>query len=495
MSQVALKEITLPPKTIPANIESEQLLLGSIIVNNYVINAVADFLLPEHFYEPIHQKLFKTIINVFAKGLSISIVTLTASLQHDNQFNAVGGREYLNKLIAAAAVIVNAYDYAKIIHDLAIKRELINLGEDIVNNTYSATISESASQLLESAEAGLFKIANEGISDKFFEHMATPVSLSLETINKAMKNRHTTTGITTGFDDLDSKLFGFHNSDLVIIAARPSMGKTAFALNLALNACKHFVYKNSQENKEDPNEAQGSVGFFSLEMSAEQLATRVISMHAEVDASRIRSGNIDTTQYESIRKSAESLSQMPLFIDDSGALTISAIRTRARRLKRKNNLSILFIDYLQLINSSTKKENRVLEISEITQSLKALAKELNIPIIALSQLSRAVETREDKKPMLSDLRESGAIEQDADIVMFIYREEYYLSRKEPQHGSQEHLDWEKKVHTSHSVADIIIAKHRNGQIGKVSLKYDSALTRFGNIEQYTPAQQYAAYRA
>jgi replicative DNA helicase len=457
------------------DIEAEQLLIGSILNNNEVQNQVGDFLKAEHFYEQIHQKIYEQILHLMDKGMSASVSNISSILSKDNSFNEIGGRQYLTNLQAMSIVVFNNYEHAKIIYDLYIKRNIIKIAEEVVNNTYESNISRKSSELLEEAEMKLFNLATQGFQEKGFERISKSIKDSLLTINRVMKSTSSITGITSGFKDLDDKLSGFHNSDLVILAGRPSMGKTALALNLALNSAIALASKH----KDDPNPP--SVGFFSLEMSSEQLATRILAMNSEIDSSRLKSGNINESDYNKLQKTSDYLSSLPLFIDDSGMLTISAIRTRARRLKRKNNLSILFIDYLQLISGNSKKENRVLEISEITVGLKSLAKELNIPIVVLSQLSRAVETREDKRPMLSDLRESGAIEQDADIVMFIYREEYYLARGIPPESSVEkHQAWQEKINKVLSEAEVIIAKHRNGPIGTVKLHYNSNHSKFGN---------------
>ncbi len=468
------------PRITQANVEAEQLLIGSIIANNEVLNQVGDFLKSEHFYEPIHQKIYSGVTTLLEKGLSASLLSLSSILSKDEAFIALGGKEYLARIVTRSIAVVNNLDHAKIIYDLALKRSLIQIGEDIVNETYDATIKHSAAELMEGAEVKIFNLATDGFNEKGFEKVGNSISESLTSINRAMKSKENTTGVTTGYTDLDHKLFGFQNSDLIILAARPSMGKTALALNLAINACNSLHVKN----KDEANPI--SVGFFSLEMSAEQLSTRLIAMHSNVDSTAIRSGKITESEYNSLRKHAEKLSELPFFIDDSGALTISAIRTRARRLKRKHNLGILFIDYLQLISGNNKRENRTLEVSEITMGLKSLAKELNIPIIALSQLSRAVESREDKRPMLSDLRESGAIEQDADIVMFIYREEYYLTRKQPVAGTKDYAEWQDQLNKAHNLAEIIIAKHRNGPIGNATLFYDGNHSKFGNLEKTNP---------
>ncbi|ADE30072.1 replicative DNA helicase [Rickettsia prowazekii] len=468
------------PRVLPSNIQAEQMLLGAIITNNALLSYVSEFLRNEHFFEPIHQKIYDAIEKIIEKGLIATPITLRSMLTQDALFKEIEGEGYLAKLITMSMMVINPIDYGKIIYDLAIKRNLINIGEEVVNNAYNSSLAVAAKEQIEYAEAKLYDLTKEGLNEKSFTKVGISISESLASINRAMKNNDHVIGISTGLLDLDNKLFGFHNSDLIILAGRPSMGKTAFAINLALNTCNNMRLKNIRDNQEIK-----SVGFFSLEMSSEQLTTRLLSLCAEIDSTALRTGMLSEDKYNRLRKEANTLSELQFFIDDTPALSISAIRTRARRMKRKHNLGILFIDYLQLIRGVSKSENRVNEISEITQGLKAIAKELNIPVIALSQLSRAVELREDKKPMLSDLRESGTIEQDADIVMFIYREEYYLTRKEPVAGDAKHAEWLDKLNKVYNIADIIIAKHRNGPVGNVSLYYDSQFSKFGNLEKRT----------
>jgi len=466
------------PRVLPSNIQAEQMLLGAILTNNELLSYVSEFLREEHFFEPIHQKIYKAIEKITEKGLIATPITLRSMLTQDELFKEMEETGYLAKLITMSMMVINPVDYGKIIYDLAIKRNLINIGEEVVNDAYNSTLEFEAKEQIEHAEAKLYNLVSEGINEKSFTKISIPISESLASINRAMKNNDHVIGISTGLLDLDNKLFGFHNSDLVILAGRPSMGKTAFAINLAFNACNNMRLKNIRDNQEIQ-----SVGFFSLEMSSEQLTTRLLSMCAEIDSASLRTGMLSEEKYNRLRTEAMTLSELQFFIDDTPALSISAIRTRARRMKRKHNLGILFIDYLQLIRGTNKSENRVNEISEITQGLKAIAKELNIPVIALSQLSRAVELREDKKPMLSDLRESGTIEQDADIVMFIYREEYYLTRKEPIAGDVKHAEWLDKLNKVYNTADIIIAKHRNGAVGNISLYYDNHFSKFSNLEK------------
>jgi replicative DNA helicase len=472
-------DLTLSRK-LPSNIQAEQMLLGAILINPDLLNHVSEFLKADHFFEMLHQKIYYSIEVINEKNLTVTPITLKSMLEREESFKQQGGIDYLNKITTLAMMVINPRDYGRIIYDLALKRELIKAGENIVNSAYDSSIEHDANKQIEQAENILYNLATKGIGEKGFVQIKDPISESLVSINRAIKNADHVIGISTGLIELDMTLSGFHNSDLVIIAARPSMGKTAFSLNLAINACNSLKLKN--QNSENPM----SVGFFSLEMSSEQLASRILSMHTGIDSSDLRSGNVREERYNTLRKAASELTELPFFVDDTPALSISAIRTRARKLKRKHNLGILFIDYLQLITGANHYDSRVREVTEITQSLKAIAKELNIPVIALSQLSRAVELREDKRPMLSDLRESGSIEQDADIVMFIHREEYYLSRKEPSPGDEKYMEWQANLSKVHNIADIIIAKHRNGPVRNLQIFYDNRYSRFGNLQKHLP---------
>ncbi|MFK7973715.1 MAG: replicative DNA helicase [Rickettsiaceae bacterium] len=464
-------------RQLPANVQAEQMLLGAILINSELIEQINEFLKPEHFYEVLHQKIYTAIEILLEKGISASPVTIRSMLEKDALYNEIGGHEYIVKLTTIAMVVINPYDYGKIIYELAIKRNLIAIGETVVNDAYDSTLEHTANEQIEQAESKLYLLASEGMKEKGFVAMRDSVADSLISINRAMKSSDHITGISTGLIDLDHKLSGFQNSDLVIIAGRPSMGKTAFAINFAFNACK-ALQRKAEEGTMPP-----SVGFFSLEMSSEQLASRLLSMMAKVDSTHLRNGKVSEEHYNDLRKAAVELTDMPFFIDDTPALSIAAVRSRARKLKRKHNLGIIFVDYLQLLRGSGKSDNRVLEISEITQGLKALAKELHIPVIALSQLSRAVEQREDKKPMLSDLRESGAIEQDADLVMFLYREEYYLKRKEPAPSDPKYTEWQEQLDKVHNIAEVLVAKHRNGAVGNVQLYYVDKFSSVSNLER------------
>lgn len=465
-------------RQIPANIAAEQMLLGAVIINNEALNEISEFLRAEHFYEPLHQKVYTGICHLLDKGMSASIISLESVLTKHEEFKQAGGKQYILQLTTVAMSIIDVREYAKIVHDLALKRGLINIGEKIVNTAYESDVAYPANTQIEEAESSLFQLASEGLTEKGFDRLSSSLSTSLNAVVEAMKNPDKITGTSTGLIDLDHKLLGLHNSDLIILAGRPSMGKTAVAINLAVNAAMDLKKKYENQNKSIP-----SVGIFSLEMSAEQLANRILSMRTAVDGFALRSGKLSAEHYDKLRQEATALNEIPIFIDDSPALSIAAIRTRARRLHRKHNLGLLVIDYLQLIHGSSNSDNRVLEIGEITQGLKSIAKELSIPVIALSQLSRAVEQRDDKRPMLSDLRESGSIEQDADIVMFLYREEYYLSRKEPEPGTPKHQEWFEKLNEVHNLLEIIVAKHRNGAIGTVRVFYDPPLSKINNLEK------------
>jgi len=466
-------------RTLPANLMAEQMLLGAMLTNNEAYNRVSNFLRAEHFYEPVHQRIFDAIAIFIDRGMIANLVTLKHHFEQDPALKAINQGDYLVQLSALSSTIINVNDYAKTIVDLALRRNLINIGEDIVNDAYNSDIKSTANSLIEQAEQELFNLGNSGREmSANFRSMKASLSNALEKIQLAFKRQEAITGISTGFIDLDKILCGLQSSDLLILAARPSMGKTALAVNIALNACLHL----HQQHPQDDEKPTPSVGVFSLEMSSEQLATRMMSVLSEVNSSKLRSGQISERDFVKIVKASKDLAELSFFIDDTPSISISALRTRARRMKRKHNLSLLVIDYLQLIKGSSKSsdESRVQEISEITQGLKAIAKELNIPVVALSQLSRAVEQREDKRPLLSDLRESGSIEQDADIVMFIYRDEYYLGRKQPKENTPEHEKWQLEMNKVTNIAEVIIAKQRNGPIGNVRLHFDSNTTKFSN---------------
>jgi replicative DNA helicase len=468
-------------KVVPHNILIEQMLLGSLLTNNNYLGLVNDFLRPEHFYEPIHAQIYETILLYNNKGLSANIVTLKNHFDKNELLSKYNAKDYLVSLASFGATIINVKEYGEIICDLAIRRHLIIISSEITNDAYGMEIECSADKQIELAEQKLFNLSSK--SHNINQELGrSSLSGTIKNIELAFKNKGKVNGISTGYKDLDKILGGFQNSDLVILAARPAMGKTALAINLAMNTAATLRENHLKEFPDDIRNIP-KAGIFSLEMSSDQLNARMISIKAGIKTTDMRSGNIGDDEFRKIFLATKKLEQLDILANDMPALTIASIRTKARRAKKKHNLAILFIDYLQLLKGTTKisESNKVHEITEITQGLKAIAKELDIPIIALSQLSRAVETRIDKRPLLSDLRESGSIEQDADIVMFIYREEYYLSK--PQEDKQDDITkWQSKMENVHGKAEIIIAKHRSGATGNVNLHFEATLTKFSNLD-------------
>ncbi|NRA73798.1 MAG: replicative DNA helicase [Rickettsiales bacterium] len=491
------KEVTVNPKTeiqdssslsrtLPYNILAEQMLLGNILVDNEMVTRISEFLDADHFFDPIHKKIYATINMFLEKGIIANPVTLKNSFDKEEALKDRGGSQYLADLASLSTTIINIYDYGRTIYDLALRRQLIHIGQEITNDAFDKEQGLSANQQIEVAEQKLYDIADDYLAhNKGFVSLTKPLDEAIKKAQHAFQNKNKVSGIATDFVDLDDLLGGLQNSDLIIIAGRPSMGKTAVKLNLAFN-CYHSLLTNFQNKKDkQQNEKPKSVGFFSLEMSSEQIASRLISMLSGISTSKLRTGHIDEEEFGHVVRASKELQELEFFIDDTPSLSISALRTRARRLKRKHNLGILFVDYLQLLRSSNpnnKDQNRVQEISEITQGLKAIAKELNIPVVAGSQLSRAVEQREDKRPLLADLRESGSIEQDSDIVVFIYREEYYLMRSRPPEGTDKHNKWQQDMDNVKNITELIVAKHRNGPVGNVKLYFDNNLTRFTNFQ-------------
>ncbi len=474
-------------RVLPHNLDAEQALLGMLLIDNRHLERVSDFLKAPHFFQPPHQRIYDAICKIVDRGQNASAVTLKGYFEKDEGLEPVGGARYLVELQNETPMINNAADYAQTIYELHLRRQLILLGEDIVNDAYEQRIDRDATQAIETAENRLFHLAESGQSQGGFVTLRDSVLTALEIAEKAYKSDSHVTGVTTGLTDLDQKLGGLHNSDLLILAARPSMGKTSLAVNVAFNAAKAYAESGGKQG--------GIVGFFSLEMSSDQLATRILADQSGISGDAIRKGDIREADFRRFVEASQKLSQIPLYIDDTPALTIGALRTRSRRLKRQYGLNMLVVDYLQLLQGSGTRQsegNRVLEISEITRGLKAIAKELQIPVIALSQLSRAVEQREDKRPQLSDLRESGSIEQDADVVMFIYRREYYLSREEPERKVGEddskfndrYGAWQRDLGENANVAEVIVAKQRHGPIGTVRLYFDANITRFSDLDPH-----------
>jgi replicative DNA helicase len=471
-------------RTAPHNIEAEQALLGAILVNNEAFYRVSDFLAPDHFFEPLHQKLFELAGSLIRAGKVATPVTLKTFLPADLDVAGLTASQYLARLAAEATTVINAEDYGRTIYDLAIRRSLIVIGEDMVNVAFDAPVDLAPQDQIEDAERRLYELAETGRYDGGFQRFAMALTTAVDMAAHAYQRDGKLSGLATGLKDLDRMMGGLQQSDLVILAGRPGMGKTSLATNIAYNIARAW----RGEVKADGRVATvdgGIVGFFSLEMSAEQLATRVISEQSGIPSHRIRRGDIKTNDFDLIVDVAREMETLPLYIDQTGGLSIAQLAARARRLKRQRGLDVLVIDYIQLLQGSTRRalEGRVQEVTEITTSLKALAKELNVPVLALSQLSRQVENREDKRPQLSDLRESGSIEQDADVVMFVFREEYYLANKEPRAGTPEHEKWQIDMTAVHGKAEVIVGKQRHGPTGTVQLQFEGEVTRFSNLAQ------------
>ena len=469
-------------RAAPHNIEAEQALLGAILVNNEALYRVTDFLEPQHFFEPIHQQTYDICRSLIRMGKLASPVTLKTFLPADLDVAGLKLGQYLARLAAEATTIINAVDYGRTVYDLAIRRELIGIGEEMVNVAYDAPVDFAPREQIEDAERRLYELAETGRYGGGFQKFETALTTAVDMAARAYQREGRLSGLATGLIDLDAKMGGLQASDLIIVAGRPGMGKTALATNIAYNVARAWRGEVRPDGHIDTVNG-GIVGFFSLEMSAEQLATRIISEQTGIPSSTIRRGGIHEQDFEKIKDVAIELQHLPFFIDETGGLTVAQLAARARRLKRQKGLDLVVIDYIQLLQGSSRRalEGRVQEVTEITTSLKALAKELNVPVLALSQLSRQVENREDKRPQLSDLRESGSIEQDADVVMFVFREEYYLSNKEPRPGSDEHTRWQLEMAAVHGKAEVIIGKQRHGPTGTVELQFEAAVTRFGDL--------------
>ena len=466
---------------VPHSIEAEQQLLGAILTNNDLFDRVAQILRAEHFYDPVHARIFETAAARIAKNNLASPVTLKAFLEDDAGLAELGGPAYLMRLAGAAISSFAVRDYAEMIYDLAIRRELIDVGNEIATKAARVEVQSEPKEQIVEAEQKLYALAEQGQTEQGFQSFLTAVTDAVKVANAAYQREGGLAGVSTGLIDMDKKLGGLHRSDLLILAGRPSMGKTSLATNVAFNIAR--AYKKGITSSGDEGAVDGGVvGFFSLEMSAEQLASRILSEVAEIPSNHIRRGDFTEGEFRRIVDAAKELEAAPLFIDDTPALPISQLAARARRLKRTHGLDALFVDYLQLVRGTGRSENRVNEISEITMGLKAIAKELDIPVVALSQLSRQVENREDKRPQLSDLRESGSIEQDADVVMFVFREEYYKEREKPgDHELDKMAIWQEEMERLHGKAEVVIGKQRHGPIGTVELSFEGQFTRFGNL--------------
>ncbi len=494
MTEIAAFRASTPAKgddaagadALPHNIEAEQQLLGAILTNNDIYDRISSLIKAEHFFDPVHQRIFEIAAARIQKNALASPVTLKAFMEDDSGLRELGGPAYLVRIAGAAISAWAARDYAQMIYDLAVRRDLIGLGRDIAARAAQVDVESEPREQIVEAEQRLYKLGEQGVAERGFQSFLKAVTEAVNVANAAYQRDGGLAGISTGLVDLDKKLGGLHPSDLIILAGRPSMGKTSLATNIAFNVAK--AWKRGQRPDGTEGTVNGGVvGFFSLEMSAEQLAARILSEASEVPSEQIRRGDMTEGEFRRFVEAAKSLESCPLFIDDTPALPISQVAARARRLKRTHGLDVLMVDYLQLLRGSS-KENRVQEVSEITQGLKAIAKELNIPVIALSQLSRQVENREDKRPQLSDLRESGSIEQDADVVMFVFREEYYREREKPgDHDLEAMAKWQEIMEKVHGKAEVVIGKQRHGPIGTVELSFEGRFTRFGNLVQ--PWQQ------
>ncbi len=471
-------------RTAPHNIEAEQALLGAILINNDAFYRVSDFLKPAHFFETVHQKIFDIAANLIRVGKTATPITLKTFLPPDADIAGLSVSQYLARLAAEATTVINAEDYGRTIYDLAIRRDLIRIGDDMVNVAYDAPVEFSPQNQIEDAERRLYELAELGQYGSGFLRFIDAMTTAVDMAANAYRREGGLSGIATGLKDLDQYMGGLQKSDLIIVAGRPGMGKTSLATNIAYNVARTFEPRTLSDGTIEAANG-GRVGFFSLEMSAEQLATRIISEQTDIPSSTIRRGQITENDFDRIVAFTRTMQQLSLYIDETGGLSIAQLAARARRLKRQRGLDFLVIDYLQLLQGSTRRatEGRVQEVTEITTGLKALAKELEVPILALSQLSRQVENRDDKRPQLSDLRESGSIEQDADVVLFLFREEYYLKNKEPRAGTEEHFKWQGEMDAVHGKAEVIIGKQRHGPTGTIQLQFKADVTRFSNLAQ------------
>ena len=467
----------------PHNIEAEQALLGAILVNNEAQDRVSSFLEPGHFFDPLHGEIFDTLSKLIFAGKQATPVTLKTFFENAEPIDAdLTVPQYLGRLAANATTIINAEQYGRTVYDLAVRRNLIVIGEDLVNGAYDSPVDYPPEQQIQEAEGRLYELAEQGKYGQGFLNFGTALTHAIDMASSAFQRAGGLSGLSTGLVDLDNRMGGLQSSDLIVLAGRPSMGKTALATNIAYNVAKNYRSETQSDGTEKVLDG-AIVGFFSLEMSAEQLATRILSEQAEISSEKIRRGMINEDEFRKLVEVSQEMSRIPLYIDQTGGITIAQLSARARKLKRQKGLGLLIVDYLQLLSGSGKSgENRVQEITQITTGLKALAKELTVPIIALSQLSRQVEQREDKRPQLSDLRESGSIEQDADVVMFVFREEYYVERAKPSENKvEELLQWQQQMMQVHGKGEVIIGKQRHGPTGAVQLAFEAQFTRFGNL--------------
>jgi len=474
MSQQPFKIVETKHKQLPCNIEAEQAVIGSILVSNDIYDEISPLVDSQKFFDPIHGKIYEIIENLIAKGLLANPITLKNHFENNEGLKELGGQEYLIKITKFSTSVKQAIDYANIVQEMHVRRELIKISESVLHEASNNNeVSNSGEEIIQNTEKSLFDLAERGHFNQSFMKFENALKQTIEMAKSAYQNDEGIVGVPTGLTDLDARLGGMHKQDLIIIAGRPSMGKTALATNIAFHAAKNIEKKGTKS----------TVAFFSLEMSSEQLSTRILSEQSRIRSNDIRRGKVSEKEFEQFIETSKNIFELPLYIDETPAITIAAISNRARRIKRLFGLELIVVDYIQLMRSGRKMEfNRVQEISEITQGLKALAKELNVPVLALSQLSRQVEQRDDKRPQLSDLRESGSIEQDADVVMFVFREAYYLERKEPTLGSIEHAEWQQKMDEISSLAEIMISKQRHGPTGNVKVEFEAMYTKFKDLE-------------
>ena len=458
-------------KELPNNIEAEQSVIGSILVTNEIFDEVSTIISNTNFYDPMHQKIYNALENLIYKGMLANPITLKNYFEDEK--DDLNVPEYLVKITKFSTSVRQTIEYSKIIYDMYVRRKVIKTSEQTIDNAKVNDLDHNGHNIIDNSERLLFDLAEKGSFNSSLVKFDDAMKQTIEMASAAYKNEGGIVGVPTGLRDLDDKLGGLHQSDLIIIAGRPSMGKTSLATNIAFNAAK-FIQDNSKKS---------SVAFFSLEMSSEQLSTRILSEQARIASNDIRRGRISDEQFDQFLETSKNIAELPLFIDETPAISIAAMSNRARRIKRLHGLDMVVVDYIQLMRGSTfNKDGRVQEISQITQGLKAIAKELGVPVVALSQLSRQVEQRDDHKPLLADLRESGSIEQDADVVMFVYRESYYLQRKEPREATVEHAEWQAKMNEVAHLAEIIIGKQRHGPIGKITLEFEERFTKFKDTQ-------------
>jgi replicative DNA helicase len=477
-------------RALPKNVEAEAALLGALMVDNRLVEDIQLKLKPHHFFEPLHGRIYEAILKMTDSNRVANPVTLRPLFEADENIKEVGGAAYLAQLTGSGAAVIGARDFADQIYDLALLRALIGVGRDLVEGALDTSEDVAPLAQIERAETELYKVAEEGGAEGRAKSFSDATKEALEMAERALNSGGHLSGFTTGLESLNSKIGGLHKSDLIIVAGRPGMGKSSLGTNIAFAAAQRFI-RDVEDGIEPEKSAGAPVALFSLEMSADQLATRILAEQSGISSENLRMGKISQQEFRQLARAAAELQSLPLYIDDTPGLTIAALRTRARRLKRQKGIGAIVVDYLQLLQGSgrgSSADNRVQEISEISRGMKQLAKELNVPVIALSQLSRAVEQREDKRPQLSDLRESGSIEQDADIVLFIYREDYYLAAKQPAEDHPDFAAWQEEMGRAYGRAEVIVAKQRHGATGKIRLKFDSRITKFSDAvdEGYLP---------